>query len=298
MLKPIDKNLREGVIAPVIRETRMNHEAFLQTLNELELSPKIIRLIDEAYEMAKSAHRGQVRDGEVDASGEKLRYFEHPKSVASILLNECRAELAPLHDNSIAVLIMSALLHDVPEDTTALGSRRTDFPGQKITWREIVRERINRIDPWKNNPDAIETDPLSLHHETLSTVVLGVTKLDLEELAALGIISADPNFKDLKLKLSVVMVESSGPAAVVIKAADRLANLRTMDNLEAQRVLKQIRETEKHFIPIFEAFSSDISNPFASVTMLLFEKIKDQIKTLRSRLDVATIDGFELPSRT
>ena len=42
-----------------------------------------MRLIMKAYRFAKEAHRGQLRDG----GG---RYFEHPKAVALILMDEMK----------------------------------------------------------------------------------------------------------------------------------------------------------------------------------------------------------------
>ncbi|OHA48579.1 MAG: hypothetical protein A2806_00255 [Candidatus Terrybacteria bacterium RIFCSPHIGHO2_01_FULL_48_17] len=69
-----------------------------------------MRLIMKAYRFAKEAHRGQLRDG----GG---RYFEHPKAVALILMDEL-AHYDP-------EMIMAALLHDVLED-------RPDIPWQEI----------------------------------------------------------------------------------------------------------------------------------------------------------------------
>lgn len=58
-----------------------------------------------AYRLAKYGHRGQLRD-----SGE--RYFEHPKRVALILMDE-------LKDFDPEMLIV-ALLHDIKEDSFIL----------------------------------------------------------------------------------------------------------------------------------------------------------------------------------
>lgn len=64
--------------------------------------------IEHAYLIAKAAHRYDERTGETDEEGNPLRYFEHPRRVAIILMDQIGCH-EPL-------LICAALLHDVPED--------------------------------------------------------------------------------------------------------------------------------------------------------------------------------------
>jgi len=75
--------------------------AFSQLLDKAKeyLPPKKLAIIEEAYEFAAEAHRGQVR-----MSGEP--YLEHPLQTALIL-----AEL-----QLDASSLVAALLHDIPED--------------------------------------------------------------------------------------------------------------------------------------------------------------------------------------
>jgi GTP pyrophosphokinase len=76
----------------------LNHAQFSELL--AGFSPEDAERVMNAYEFAKEAHRGQWRrDG--------VRYFEHPKAVAAILLQ------LGVRD---ADTICAALLHDVVED--------------------------------------------------------------------------------------------------------------------------------------------------------------------------------------
>ncbi len=77
---------------------------------EPNLSAADMERVAFAYTCSKYAHRGQTRDGG------KVRYFEHPKSVACILIHELSiTKWQP---------IVTALLHDVLEDSFLLTSNR------------------------------------------------------------------------------------------------------------------------------------------------------------------------------
>lgn len=67
--------------------------------------------IDLAYTLSKYVHRAQVRM-ELDANGQPLRYFEHPRRVALILLDTVGV-MDP-------VILCAALLHDTVEDSEEL----------------------------------------------------------------------------------------------------------------------------------------------------------------------------------
>ena len=86
-----------------------------------------MRLIEEAYQIAESAHQGQFRD-----SGEA--YIEHPKMTAAILL-----EYLGVTD---PVDIAAALNHDTPEDNSE------DWPINRIHER-LCREVAEAVD-WCN----------------------------------------------------------------------------------------------------------------------------------------------------
>lgn len=75
---------------------------------EPHMAPSDFVRVRGAYYLSKYGHRGQVRK-ELDGEGSPLRYFEHPRRVALILMDEVGC-----HDPS---LICTALLHDTAEDT-------------------------------------------------------------------------------------------------------------------------------------------------------------------------------------
>ena len=87
-----------------------NRETFLARLRPV-VPPGELLDIQLAYTLAKYAHRAQVRS-ERDAAGAPLRYFEHPRRVALILIDLGRI-LDPL-------MLEAALLHDGIEDTPDL----------------------------------------------------------------------------------------------------------------------------------------------------------------------------------
>ena len=65
--------------------------------------------ISIAYALAKHYHRFDVRKEEKNSEGEPLRYFEHPRRVALLFLDELA-----LPD---ADIVICSLLHDTVEDT-------------------------------------------------------------------------------------------------------------------------------------------------------------------------------------
>lgn len=84
-----------------------NKAAFFSRL-EPRLAPSDLVRIRGAYYLAKYGHRAQVRK-ELDCEGHPLRYFEHVRRVAIILMDE-----EEVYDPD---LIITALLHDALEDT-------------------------------------------------------------------------------------------------------------------------------------------------------------------------------------
>ena len=87
-----------------------NRESFFQRLYPF-FSPKILRDIELAYILAKSAHRSQTRK-ELDDQGEPVRYFEHV----------WRATLIGIDFAQIVRpdTVIASILHDGIEDTRDL----------------------------------------------------------------------------------------------------------------------------------------------------------------------------------
>lgn len=84
-----------------------NKELFLARLRPI-LAPSELLKVELAYILVKSGHRGQFRK-QVDGLGNKVRYFEHPRRVALILIDELK-----IYDID---LIITCLGHDTLEDT-------------------------------------------------------------------------------------------------------------------------------------------------------------------------------------
>lgn len=91
----------------------MNRERFEALLVDKKILKKDSMRIMLAYRIAKAAHRQQERD-------DGGRYFEHPKRVALILIQEFNF-LNP-------DMIIAALLHDTIEDTFIFGI------GDDVSW--------------------------------------------------------------------------------------------------------------------------------------------------------------------
>ncbi len=101
------------------------YETFYERIRPL-FAPKDLAMIDLAYVLAKHSHRHQTRKDEKDPdTNQPLRYFEHPRRVALILLDE-------VHCRDVN-LIISAFLHDGTEDTRFLTKERIQcYFGEKV----------------------------------------------------------------------------------------------------------------------------------------------------------------------
>ncbi len=106
--------------------------------------------IELAYMMAKYGHRAQVRK-ELGPGGDPIRYFEHPRRVALILIDELKI-IDP-------VMIKSCLLHDCVEDTEEvtedclqiIGGRKLVVMVQLLSKKpkDGYRERLHLHADWR-----------------------------------------------------------------------------------------------------------------------------------------------------
>ena len=87
-----------------------NRESFFKRLEPF-LAPSVMLDVQLAYTLAKYGHRAQVRK-EVGEDGNPVRYFEHVRRSAIILVDEVRIVDAPT--------VISLLLHDIVEDAPNL----------------------------------------------------------------------------------------------------------------------------------------------------------------------------------
>jgi guanosine-3',5'-bis(diphosphate) 3'-pyrophosphohydrolase len=163
------------------REKFFNRIAFLPEADLMR--------IQLAYTLSKYAHRAQVRK-EPGPDGKPLRYFEHVRRVALVLIDELKIARPEL--------IITALLHDGIEDTRDL------------------------------TPDMIE-----FHFGgDVGTLVKLLSKVPKE-----GYAERLFHFGDWR--------------ATVIKACDRLDNLRSLGTASREFRAKQVNETRRVYYAIF-----------------------------------------------
>jgi len=87
-----------------------NRESFFKRLEPFFV-PSVLLDVQLAYTLAKFGHRAQTRK-ETTPGGLQVRYFEHPRRVAIILIDDVKLVTPEL--------VISALLHDGIEDTRDL----------------------------------------------------------------------------------------------------------------------------------------------------------------------------------
>lgn len=148
--------------------------------------------IQKAFEFANNAHAGVKRK-----SGEP--YIIHPLAVAKIVVEEIGLS---------ATSIISALLHDVVEDT--------DYTLEDIS---------------------------NLFGEKVASIVDGLTKLQ-------GEFSAQHDSKQAHNFRKMLMTLSDDVRVILIKLADRLHNMRTLDSMAPAKQLKIAAETLYIFAPL------------------------------------------------
>ena len=148
--------------------------------------------IQKAFEFANDAHAGVKRK-----SGEP--YIIHPIAVAKIVVEEIGLS---------ATSIISALLHDVVEDT--------DYTLEDIS---------------------------NLFGEKVASIVDGLTKLSSEYTSQQDSQQAS-NFRKMLMTLS------DDVRVILIKLADRLHNMRTLDSMPPHKQLKIAAETLYIFAPL------------------------------------------------
>ncbi len=156
------------------------------------LSSEDKKLIRSAFDIAVDAHKEQRRK-----SGEA--YIFHPIAVAKIVASEIGLD---------ATSIVSALLHDVVEDTA-------------YTLADVER----------------------MFGETVARIVDGLTKIDNMPYDGDVSLQAE-NFRKMLLTLNEDI------RVIIIKIADRLHNMQTMDSMPANKQVKIASETLYIYAPM------------------------------------------------
>lgn len=156
-----------------------------------KFSPEAKGEIRRAYEFAKEAHKGQLRD-----SGEA--YINHPLAVAHILVE---MGLDPTS-------VIAALLHDVVEDTA-------------IGLEEITKEFGGEV----------------------AALVDGLTKLR-------KIIFQNKQEQQVENLRKMFLAMAKDVRVILIKLADRMHNMRTLQYLPVERQKRIARETLEIYAPL------------------------------------------------
>lgn len=124
------------------------YETFMQRC-EVFLPHADCVLLSVVYKLAKFSHRHDVRRDERGPDGEPLRYFEHLRRVALILMG------VGLVDRTV---LLVALLHDSVEDTRLPAEEIRLVCGEEVSRRVLLasktpkegfRERLVRFGDWK-----------------------------------------------------------------------------------------------------------------------------------------------------
>jgi GTP pyrophosphokinase len=166
-----------------------NKELFFKRLYPF-FGPSVLHGVELAYILAKYGHRDQVRK-EPDAEGNPLRYFEHVRRVALILIDEAKC-IRP-------EMVISAVLHDTIEDAKSI-------------------------------------TPALIEH-TFGSDVCSIVK----------VLSKDP--KEGYLDRFMTCTDWR---PYLIKACDRLDNLRSLSSATPEFQEKQIRETRDKYLRLFD----------------------------------------------
>lgn len=210
-----------------------NKTSFIDRLTSLSWEER--EQIMFAYDIAKFAHREQKRE-------EGGRYFEHPRSVALILMDECN-----IYDASI---ISAALLHDAMEDSSILGSyHRLSYS----EWKDIARHRITPS-----------------FKESTANIVIALTKPMVNNI--------NIHTKEEAMNLYLSNLRDSSPETLLVKMADRLHNLRTLQFVPAEKQKMKIDETKDIYFPIFLR----AMEKYPDETTYLLNEMDSVINTLQS----------------
>ncbi|MCZ2224302.1 MAG: HD domain-containing protein [Chitinophagales bacterium] len=208
-----------------MEEKKECRETFFERLSPYH-APSELRKIELAYTLAKFAHRAQTRK-ELDENGFNIRYFEHLRRTALIVMDEAKC-----YD---ADIVISALLHDSLEDHP----------------RDITPEMMEQF---------------------FGTDVVRTVKL-LSKVPKEGYLDRLFNTDSYK--------------PLLVKACDRLDNLRSLDHPEntIEFKIKQVKETKEKYFTLFEKLEKIAPDHLRDSSRRLLEKIKEEIAVLYYKIN-------------
>jgi len=170
--------------------------------------------------------------------GGKVRYFEHARAGCLVLMDELG-----IYD---PMLLIAFLFHDVGEDTPLLGSIIKDYE----RWIVDATFRVNLLYPGA------------------ADLVIGLTKPFVDNVW----------FHTKDEAFAYYVSHLNGGKLILLKAVDRLINLRDMDNVKPTKIRKQVIETREVYLPIFNKL-----HDFEDVNeygMYLIKRITDRLAEL------------------
>ena len=199
----------------IIQKTLLKKDRDFAKLSKDEQNAKM-SLINISYSLAKAFHRWQIRlDG--------TRYFEHIKSVASILI----LEFPTITFNQV----IAAYLHDIVEDTHI-----TLTTIENVFWPDIA----NIVDAVTKKPDEYYLWPNERTH--YNTVSKESQKEYLKEKKAAIKARRTEHYFWHMWELSTETLQ--------VKFADRIHNLRNLLHCKTSKIKDQIIETQAYLLPI------------------------------------------------
>lgn len=188
-----------------------NRDSFFARINPY-FSPSVLLDVQLAYTLAKFGHRSQTRKGEKDEEGVPIRYFEHVRRVALVLIDEARIINREM--------VIAALLHDGMEDT-----------------RDLTPEMIEH---------AFGADVVC--------IVKTLSKVPKEGYLDRFQVSTDWR-------------------PYILKACDRLDNLRSMDSTSKEFQLKQVQETRDKYYSLFDRMVDLVPTEFSARAQMLRDQV-------------------------
>ncbi len=186
------------------------------------MSPDERVLVQQAYDVAEEEHFGQTR-----SSGED--YITHPLAVADIL-----ADL-----NADAETIAAGLLHDVVEDCDYPTEKIEEYFGRKVLDLVLGVTKLSKQTRKELEPTDSHGNP-----ELQNYLIQGNGRAS---------IAPTPSRQDewAENMRQLFMSSAEHPLILVIKLADRLHNMRTLNGHPSKEKQKRIaRETLEIFAPV------------------------------------------------
>ena len=199
-----------------MKTDRENRDSFCKRLRPI-LTGRDLMLIEAAYIFAKHGHRAQTRKEIDPETGKPIRYFEHPRRVALILIDEFKC--------ADPVMIMAALTHDCPEDTDIVTS-------------ELIEAALG---------------------SEVARIVKMLSKMPKE-----GYLERLVAYADWRV--------------LVIKACDRLDNLRSLGCASVEFQKKQITETEEKYFRVFDLMVTLTPERYAKGARYLRSQIRSLVR--------------------